>query len=183
MGIPRRVFLDTNVLNFTLDWGEVIFDGGMLPSDVSSRVRSDVSALRVLLGPPRCPAWELAISPLSYTEVTKTQDLVRRHSLQGWFMEIWHYWYDIAQADERMCFDHALRSRSPMLQTGGFDALPDVYDRMLLCDAVCFGCDIFCTRDWSTVLRHRDSVTVVPFKILTPSEWLAAVKPYVGLWA
>jgi hypothetical protein len=37
MDIPSCVLLDTNIVNFVLDWDEVIHDGGEVPVHVSDR--------------------------------------------------------------------------------------------------------------------------------------------------
>lgn len=46
MDIPGRVLLDTNIVNFILDWGEAIHDGGDIPAHVSGRDAEDILALR-----------------------------------------------------------------------------------------------------------------------------------------
>ena len=46
MDIPGRVLLDTNIVNFILDWGEAIHDGGEIPAHVSDRDAEDIVALR-----------------------------------------------------------------------------------------------------------------------------------------
>lgn len=61
-------------------------------------------------------------------------------------------------------------------------ALPDPDDRELIGNAIGMGCDVFCTRDHRTIIRKRDQLPKLPLRILTPTEWWAAVKPWGGLW-
>ena len=56
--------------------------------------------------------------------------------------------------------------------------LPDVADRILLCDALVYRCELFCTRGWSTILKHRSDLTGLPIQIVTPSEWWSLIQPY-----
>jgi hypothetical protein len=42
--------------------------------------------------------------------------------------------------------------------------------------------ELFCTRDWTTILKHRTELTGLPIEIVTPAEWWAKIRPYAGLW-
>ena len=46
--IPGRVFLDTCVVNFILDYGEQIHDGAAHAQNTSERDAHDIDALRML---------------------------------------------------------------------------------------------------------------------------------------
>jgi len=95
--IPGRIFLDTCTLNFVLDNGEAIFDGGVPLPTAPPRVRADIEALRCLFLTGQRASWQLAISPLSCAEVIATRDPERRKTLEGWFFEVWHYWRGIVR--------------------------------------------------------------------------------------
>ena len=45
MDIPSRSLLDTNVVNFVLDWKDAIHDGDEIPAHVSDRDAEDILAL------------------------------------------------------------------------------------------------------------------------------------------
>lgn len=92
MNIPRRVLLDTNVVNFTLDWGEAICDGGDVPDDLPQRDVCDILALRDIFLTGQRALWQLAISPTTYAEIMATRDGVRAAALENWFGELWAYW-------------------------------------------------------------------------------------------
>jgi len=73
-------------------------------------------------------------------------------------------------------------TRMHLITSGTLDALPELDDRLLVCDAIVYGCDAFITRDWRTVLSRRASLSHLPIRILAPSEWWEIVRPWAGLW-
>ncbi len=165
----RRVFLDTCVLNFMLDHGEQIHDGAEPPD---SPDREDVEALRQIWLVGQRAVWQLAISPHTYFEIVRTRDAVRLSALDRWFQEVWQYWRSTVQGNEDLpSFLEAEEMRVRTLASGVLACLPDVSDRVLVCDALVYGCDLFCTRDRSTILRHRDKLAGLPIEIVNPSDW------------
>ena len=180
--LPGRVFLDTCVVNFILDYGEQIHENTPPPDDADDRVRQDIQALRDVFFVGNRAHWQLAISPHTWQEVRQTQDPRRRHSLESWFHEIWQYWCDVINQDDDLpSLIEAERLRVQLLSAGHLDALPDLPDRILICDAVAYRCELFCTRDWSTILRNRDFIGQLPLTIVSPVEWWARIRPYAGL--
>ncbi len=181
--IPRRVFLDTNIVNLTLDYGEQIHEGIDIPSSVSTRLQNDIEALRAIFDTGSRAFWQLAISPITYREVTKTEDPKRTYALQKWFFEIWNYWQQfLHSAHDLPSFSEAEEERLSLLSSGVLEVLPDMADRVLLTDAIVYRCNAFCTRDWSTILRHRRDLEELPLKILTPTEWWNLIKPWAAIW-
>lgn len=178
--IPGRVLLDTNVVNFILDWGEAIHDGGEIPAYVSDRDAEDILALRDIWLTGQRASWQLAISPRTYFEIDATTDPARRAALASWFGELWLYWRKCF--DEYELSDHDADSLARRLVPSEILAvLPDASDRELLAHAVAYECDAMCTRDRRTILRHRDKLTRVSIRIFTPTEWWVAISPYAGL--
>ncbi len=181
--IPRRVFLDTTVVNFALDYGGQIHNGEEIPDELPKRVREDIDALIAIFATGARAFWQLAISPQTYREVTDTSDLRRLYHLEGWFAELRHYWRETVTAmDNLPTFIEAEEARIGLLASGLLDVLPDPADRALICDAVVYRCDAFCTRDWHTVLKHREALSGLPLRILTPSEWWKEIKPWGAIW-
>lgn len=182
--IPGRVFLDTNVVNFILDYGEQIHDGVEIPDTCSLRVQRDIEALANIFHTGQRATWQFAISPHTYREVTATNDPSRAYELERWFFDIWHYWREFLHSDTTLpSFSQAEEARLQRLASGNLDVLPDVSDRVLVCDAVVYRCDAFCTRDWSTILKFRDELQGLPLKIITPSEWWEEIRPWAAIWA
>ena len=89
--IPGRVFLDTCVVNFMLDFGQQIRDGACLPS-LGAREIADVEALRDLFIVGQRAMWQFAISPYTYSEIARTRKPKRLQHLYLWFQELWQYW-------------------------------------------------------------------------------------------
>jgi len=180
---PRRVFLDTCVVNFILDYGECIHEAIQPDPSLAERVKTDIAALERVFSAAQRAFWQLAISPHTYREVVSTRDPARCHALQSWFFEIWTYWREFFHSDEGLpSFSEAEETRVSLLSSGVLDLLPDVTDRVLLIDAVVYGCNAFCTRDWSTVLKHRGELASLPLKIITPKEWWDSIHPWAGLY-
>jgi len=181
--IPRRVFLDTSVVNLALDYGGQIHNGEEVPKSIPRRRRNDIDALIGIFATGGRAFWQLAISPQTYREVTNTCDPHRKYHLEGWFAELWHCWREIVRVmDNLPTFIEAEEARIGLLASGLLDVLPDPEDRVLICDAVVYRCDAFCTRDWRTILKHRAALSNLPLKILTPSEWWEEIKPWAATW-
>src|SRR5712691_5200144 len=180
MDIPGRVLLDTNVVNFILDWGEAIHDGGEIPAHVSDCDAEDILALRGIWRTGQRASWQLAISPRTYHEIAATTDPARRAALEGWFGELWLYWREFFGLSQLSDFDADSLARR-LVPSEILAALPDRSDRELLVHAIAYECEAMCTRDHKTILRHRDKLKLVPVRILTPTEWWAAISDYAGL--
>lgn len=180
--IPGRIFLDTCTLNFILDHGEAIFDGGLIPHTAPPRVQADVEALRSLFLTGQRASWQLAVSPFSYREVVATRDPGRRKILEEWFFEVWHYWREtVLQQQDVPSLEEAEDIRERILASGLLDELPDPPDRILLCDAIAYRSDCFCTRDWTSLLTLRERLGSLPIRILTPTEWWQRVRSF-AVW-
>ena len=89
----------------------------------------------------------------------------------------------VNQNNDLPTFIEAENLRVKIMASGVLDVLPDFSDRVLLIDAAVYRCDCFCTRDWATVLKHRDNLKSIGIPIVTPSEWWNMIELYAGLWA
>lgn len=181
MDVPGRVLLDTNVVNFMLDWGEVIYDGGKVPESVPEHEVADILALRGIFLTGQRACWQTAISPATYREIVATTDAKRRKALTGWFGEFWVYWR-VTFEEESLSDSHARELARKLNAAYLLDALPDASDRELVAHAIAYGCDAFCTRDRRTIVRYRDKLRLVPVRIFTPAEWWTQLAPHAGLW-
>lgn len=181
--IPGRVFLDTSALNFVLEHGESIFDRVPVDDHATLRVKNDIEAFSNIFQTGQRANWQLAISPFTYREVLNTTDFSHRAHLQSWFHDVWAYWLGIIEEDDDLpTFIEAENTKISLITSGVLDVLPDSEDRFLICDAIAYRCDCFCTRDWKTILKHRDSLTDIPLKILSPTEWWKTIALYASLW-
>ena len=181
--IPGRAFIDTSSLNFILEFGDCIFDGVKPSHNLNERIIADIEAFYFIFLSGKRATWQLAVSPFTYKEVIETQDIIKRHYLENWFMEVWNYWLGIINENNDLpSFIEAEHTRIHLLTSDVLNVLIDIEDRLLICDAIVYKCDCFCTRDWNTILRKRDQLKSLPIKIVTPTDWWATIKPYAGLW-
>ena len=145
--VPGRVFLDTCVVNFMLESGEQIHDCGFLPP-VVTRETTDIEALRDLWVVGQRAMWQLAISPYTYSEIARTKVEEKLRQLHMWFQEIWKYWrFTIEKTYDLPNF---IEAEDPCVRTLISDHLlflPDVANRFLICDALKYRCNFFCTWD------------------------------------
>lgn len=171
MKLPRRVFLDTNVVNFVLDHSEHIFDGAAPSLGLSEADLADLHALHLIFLCGERAHWELAVSPLTYTEIAQTPNERRRAALKYWFNEVWQQWRVCFAEDDRLSDAHADDLASRMSDSGILDAFPDDNDRVLICHAIAYDCDAFCTRDRKTILKRVQRNRQLPLEIISPREW------------
>jgi hypothetical protein len=138
-----------------LDYGEQVFDGVGAPAGLKVRVRQDIDALFNLAITGQRAMWQLVVSQKTYREVAQTADGDRKERLETWFGEIWAYWQDaLKQVDPDPGILGGREFADSMRASGVLECLPDQPDRALLLDALGFGCDLFCTRDWTSILKH-----------------------------
>lgn len=181
--IPRRAFLDTNVVNITLDHSDQIHDHQPLPECLSANRRSDVEALCGIFDTGQRAGWEFVVSPLTYQEVSSTANPIRRDNLESWFAELWYCWSESVSRNNQMpSILEIEQSRLEIMQSGVLRALPDSEDRLLIADAIAYRCDCFCTCDYRTVINHRDELAELPIQILTPTEWWRIILPWAPTW-
>jgi len=181
--VPRRVFLDTSSLNFVLEHGESIFDNVAPSETLEKRTAEDITAFNNIFFVGERAMWQIAISPFTYREIIRTQHAKKQYYLKRWFMDIWDYWNSVIEENNDLpSFAAAERIKIEILSSGVLDILPDIEDRMLICDATVYKCDYFCTRDWQTILKHRNHLTSLSTKIITPTEWWDLIKPLTALW-
>jgi len=169
--LPRRVFLDTNVVNFVLDHGESIFDGEEPDAATSDTDLADVRALHLIFLTGERTHWELAVSPLTHKEIMQTTDHHRRQSLERWFNEVWCHWRDCMAEDGGLSDDYADELASKVGSSSLLLTFPDVQDRILICHAIAYECDAFCTRDRRTILKRVSRAPALPLEIMSPAEW------------
>lgn len=174
--IPRRVFLDTNVINRLVKWRAQVFAHEHVSADVEETLALDIEALMHVFDVGSRACWDVVASPKTLEELSRTRDPDLRDELLDYGIEV----VDLHpySEDRRFALDFARR----LVDTPFVSALPDRADRELIGHAIGLGCDVFCTCDRATILNKRDRLTQLPLRILTPAEWWAHVKPWAGFW-
>jgi hypothetical protein len=182
VNVPRRVFLDTNVVNFVLDHDGCIFENEVPRLGLSIHDLADIDALQLIFATGQRAHWELAVSPITYAEILATTNIDRKNSLQRWFGEIWAYWRDCFNEDGTLSDVYAHELATKLDATTFLAIFPDAIDRELISHAIAYECDAFCTRDRRTILKHVGRSEKLPLEIISPAEWGQRVQKVAGLF-
>lgn len=173
--LPRRVFLDTSVVNVIVKFREEIFEGRPIDSVMEPVLAEDVESLSHLFAAGTRTPWNLVSSRTMLQELSQTRsDEVREELLD----------YGINLVDPAIDGEHWFRDDLARKLEGSslLAALPDKADRRLLSHAIAMECDVFCTRDRSTIVSKRSRLPRMAVRIVTPREWWAHFKPWLGLF-
>ena len=174
--IPRRVFLDTSVVNVLVKQATHVFEQEPIPDETEATLALDTEALMHVFYIGARAAWDILGSPKTIEEISRTRDPSLRDDLLDYALNL----VDADPNSEGRAFAADLGRR--LIDAPFVAALPDPADRELIGNAVGLGCDVFCTCDRATIIRKRDRVRQIPLRILTPAECWAHVKPWAGLW-
>jgi len=172
--IPRRVFLDTDVVNLLVKQGEQVFEQAPIPEHLDRTRALDTEALMHVFHVGARASWDILASRKTLEEIGRTPDPGMRDDLLDYAVLL------VEQTSEDSAFAAGFGRR--LVDTPFVSALPDPGDRELIGNAIGFGCDVFCTCDRRTIIRKRERLRQLPLRILTPEEWWAHVKPWAALW-
>ena len=175
--MPRRIFLDTDVINLLIKHSGEIFEHAPIPAETDATRAIDIEGLMHVFHVGARADWDLIGSAKTLDELAKTQGVELRDDLLDYGISLVD---GLAESDDRrFTADFARRFvDSPFVAM-----LPGRADRELIGHAIALRCDVFCTCDRKTILRKRDKLSSLPLRILPPAEWWAHVKPWAGLWA
>ena len=177
--IPRRIFLDTNILDCLVKWPSCVFEMQEAPPDLDATLRDDIEALMHIFQTGRRAQWDIVASDKVLDELSQTSDADLRKALVHYGAEIRAYSTGNGfNGDHSYANDLARRLRDSTLVS----ALPDMSDRDLVAHAIAFRCDAFCTRDRRSIYNKRNALRGLPLKILTPADWWQHIRPWAGLW-
>lgn len=174
--IPKRIFLDTNVINLMVKYPTEIFEQQPISSLVQASLAEDVEALMHIFYIGMRANWSICASQKTLAELSRTRNDVLRRDLLNYAMEI----INGGMNDEDREFANGFGRR--LVDSHFVDALPDRADRELVGNAIGYECDVFCTCDRVTIVNLRDKLPQLPLRILTPAEWWAHIRPWAGLW-
>lgn len=174
--IPRRVFLDTNVINVLVKHSMHIFEQEPIPPNTEATLASDIEALMHVFYVGMQADWSLVGSQKTLDELSRTRDGTLRDDLLEYALGLVNQ--DIDDEDRRFAGDFGRR----LIDAPFVTALPDLADRELIGNAIGYRCDAFCTRDRATIVNKRAQLRQVPLRIVMPAEWWAHIKPWAGLW-
>lgn len=187
--LPRRIFLDTNILQYLQDFGEFIFDHYQENEDylISPRgekiltgasLYREIEALRFLLLGIDKSGMEFAVSKNTFEEVKKKRDT----SYKRWFFEMWDYWQNILRE-----YDSGVPSEAANLRLKKFNKDQSVLGRLsesdsrIIRDAIFFDCHAVLTADKFRDL-HKEIKAKYKLMILHPTDLLKLIAPFQALW-
>ena len=174
--IPKRVFLDTNVINVLVKHSAQIFDWQSISRNADSKLALNIEALKHVFHVGARANWDILGSQKTLDEISQTSNQVLRDDLSDYALQIINQHID--DEDRRHAADFGRR----LVDAPFVAALPDLADRELIGNAIGFGCDTFCTCDEKTIVSKRHQLKQLPLRILTPAEWWAHIKPWAALW-
>lgn len=172
--IPRRVFLDTNIVNLLVKFSECVFEQAWIPDTLDDTCACDVEALMHIFAVGARANWDVLASRKTLDEIALTRDECVKSELLEYAIQL------MEPASDESAYACGLGRR--LIDAPFTSSLPDPSDRELIGNAIGFGCDVFCTADRRTIVRKRDRLRQLPIRLLTPQEWWAHVKPWGGLW-
>jgi hypothetical protein len=172
--IPRRVFLDTNIVNLLVKYPHIVFEQAAIPESLDETKSLDVEALMHVFFVGARAGWEILASRKTLDELSGTPDPWARNDLLDYAVQL------VDAVSEESAYAADLGRR--VADSSVLSALPDGSDRELVGNAIGFGCDAFCTCDRRTIICKREALAKLPLRILTPAEWWAHVKPWGALW-
>jgi len=140
--LPKRIFLDSSILQTLHTYGGFIYDGE--PLDVKNGIWSEnIEALRNIFLVQSQALHEFALSENSLVEVKDKGDI---RYLQ-WAFEWLDYWRSCASRYKNYPFNNQGTSLAEKLEEPQFGYL-GAKDRKLIRDAIMLECDAFLTMDY-----------------------------------
>jgi hypothetical protein len=174
--LPIRVFLDTNVVQNVLVFGQYIYLNHLSkPRErqlllKGERFRGDIESLKSVLTPVSRSPVQGIISELTIEELHLTANRRKRKSLEKWGFKLLEYSASIA-VDVR-------RPRLTAVDGWLTDFIPSRNDRRLLYESLVTECQAFITMDYHTILRFRELLRKEGLRVLSPTEYWDALSPW-----
>jgi hypothetical protein len=177
--LPRRIFLDSSTLQTLQDYGSFIWDSEALPE--SARIRRDpwgldkLEALRAIMFVNQRAMFEFALSENSLAEVSDKGDTY----YLGWAYDVLDYW--LICIEEYGGLAPANEPLLAKLDSGSFGYL-GVKDRLLLKDAIFFGCEAFLTMENRLPKNAAHMERELSIKVVTPVQYWELLRPWAKLY-
>lgn len=178
-GLPRRIFLDSNILQNMLNYGAFVWEGEPLPD--SAKVLKDrfgldkLEALRAIMFVNQRAGFEFALSERSLEEVRASGDPIY---LQ-WAYDVLDHWQTCIQ--ESACLAPADEALVTKLDSTTFGYLSQK-DRLLIKDAVLLRCEAFMTFENKLASRGEHIEREVDIKVVTPVQYWELLRPWARLF-
>jgi hypothetical protein len=130
--IPRRVFLDTNVINVLVKHSAHVFDHEPIPLETESTLATDIEALMHVFYVGARATWDVLASQRTLDELSRTRNSTLREDLLEYALGFVNR--DLCDEDRRFAADFGRR----VIDAPFVAALPDLPDRELIGNAISF---------------------------------------------
>lgn len=182
--LPRRIFLDTNIVQYLNDYPDLVFEG--FQEDIlrttkgkeilsGTHLHSQLSSLSTIFTPVTRIPYQFAVSENVFEEVKNKND----RSLENWFLELMSYWKSSIDSTSFVGWGKRKLARAQgdyALQAG-----LSKKDFRILCDALLLECDCILTCD-----RYRNRNEWIHDKyrimVLYPTDLVEMIMPFRALW-
>ena len=182
--LPRRLFLDSTVLQALHQLGGFIYDGDDIYKGHKIRVVpkgvENVVALQRIMQVGNRTNFELVVSHGSLEEVANKGE----GSYLGWALEVAQYWESVTQQYKwqgRTGCSGRGTEKSTLLNSSKFGYLSSK-DKSLLADALGLECDAFITLDLKLVKNSGHIERCLAIKVLEPTGYWELLRPWAALF-
>jgi hypothetical protein len=176
--IPRRIFLDSSVLQTLQTYGGFLYENEPLPP--GDRMRRDpkgvakLDALRLIMHVAERAPFEFALSANSFVEVQRKGD----SSYLQWAYDVLDHWLACLEESEKPCSDS---KGLAAIESHAYDYLGSG-DRALLKDAIALECDAFLTMENKLPKSARHLERALRIRVLSPIGMWDLLRPWAALF-
>jgi hypothetical protein len=188
VNIPHRIFLDTNVLQYLMDFGTYIFEHEREYDDkfvarkidikVGDKLYYEILALHDIFLAIEYSIYQFALSESVYKEVIQKGD----NYFNQWFFDVWSHWesvlndysgIELFSKESEVRYKKALTDKS-LLGSYSFK------DQAILLDAIRFDCDTLLTVDKFSRDQYKRIYVFDNYnlKILTPTDFMKLIESF-----
>ena len=179
--LPKRIFLDSCVLQIISDYGEYVFDN-VEPRPTRSIFRipggyKELQSIQDIFFVNQRAQFEFALSRHSVNET-----VARGNSGHlNWVLEVMNYWERILEDYENSPFNEKSAIRASLADHRSFGYLSQK-DRLLLKDALSLECEAFLTIDGKLLKNSAHLNEKLGLRLFSPSEYWDVLKPWARLY-
>lgn len=190
--LPGRILLDTCILNVLFEEGAYIWDNELSNGVIIEDVDPDIKALNAIFKVNERASFQFVVSPLTIAEVANVQDFLDRERRVRWILDVIDHWLIMLdEIGDRFKEGGSVRHRfklnpdeqkleTELLKISDFRR--DPFDRLLMIQYIMGNCDAFLTIDRNTIWKHREKLSDLGIKVLTPLGFWELLKPWAALW-
>lgn len=179
--LPKRIFLDSSVLQTLGKYGEFIYDVGELDDEFrilrTPNGLKNLNALRDIIVVAQRANFKFALSENSMNEVVEKMDF--RYT--RWAYEMLGYWKDCMNNEDDSLFSGRGRRILEKIKEEEFGYL-GIKDKLLIFDAVLLECDAFLTMEEKLKTNAENIQRRLVLRILRPFEYWEILQPWASLF-